>query len=399
MERKCSCRAVFLGRNGVDPCGSLYTDREFALGAGFGAEGKELGGSGEHGAGVPAEVAEGVEGAAPEDSALPEGDDEGAQERVGEEGGAHGEESGVPGGDAVRSAEEAVEGGDAADRDEGWRAGGAVEEGEGWADADDQEPGAGEDEEDDAEAEDGEEVFGHDVDDAESSWRPMDADHVGGEGDALTEAGELDAASEGEVFEDLHGDGVEAAESVEGRGADEVEGADADRVAGAGVGDAPGTGGPEGEKGEEAEEHPFAAGAGDGCGEGDEVVGALGLGEGERSADRVGGEEDVGVGEEEPVRVAGVPDGGRHGVGLAEPAWGEVMDVEGGELGRVGGGERVEDLAGAVGGAVVDGDDVEVGVVLPEQRGEAGADRGLFVAGGDDDGERGIASGRAVVLG
>ncbi len=85
--------------------------------------GEEFGGAGDHGAGVLAEVAQGVEGAAPEDSALLEGDDERAQERVGEEGGADGEERGVPGGDAVGSAEEAIEGGDARDRDEGRRAG------------------------------------------------------------------------------------------------------------------------------------------------------------------------------------------------------------------------------------------------------------------------------------
>ncbi len=150
-----------------------------------------------------------------------------------------------------------------------------MKEGDGWTEADDQEPEAREEEEDDSEAEDGEEILGHDVDDAEGSWRPVDADHVWGEGDALTEAGELDAEGEGEVFEDLHGDGFEAADPVKGGGADEVEGADADRVAGVGVGDAPGAGGPEGEDGEEAEEHGFAAGLDDGCGEGDEVVGVL----------------------------------------------------------------------------------------------------------------------------
>ena len=42
-----------------------------------------------------------------------------------------------------------------------------------------------------------------------------------------------------------------------------------------------------------------------------------------------------------------------------------------------------------VGGAVVDGDDVEVGIVLLEERVEGGGDVGGFVAGGDDDGERG----------
>ena len=36
-----------------------------------------------------------------------------------------------------------------------------------------------------AEAEDGEEIFSHDVDDAEGSAGPVEADHAGGGGDAL----------------------------------------------------------------------------------------------------------------------------------------------------------------------------------------------------------------------
>ena len=45
--------------------------------------------------------------------------------------------------------------------------------------------------------------------------------------------------------------------------------------------------------------------------------------------------------------------------------------------------------AGLVGAAVVDGDDLEVGVVLREERVEGGGDVGGFVAGGDDDGDGG----------
>ncbi len=51
------------------------------------------------------------------------------------------------------------------------------------------------------------------------------------------------------------------------------------------------------------------------------------------------------------------------------------------------GGDGVDDGAGLVGGAVVDGDDLEVGVVLSEKGVERGGDVGGFVAGGDDDGE------------
>ncbi len=88
-----------------------------------------------------------------------------------------------------------------------------------------------------AEAEDGEEIFRHDVDDAHGSDGPVKSNHAGGDGYALAEAGLLDAAGEGEVFEDLHAEGVEAAELLVGGGAEEVEGSDADGVAdGFGVG-------------------------------------------------------------------------------------------------------------------------------------------------------------------
>ncbi|MEI9980282.1 MAG: hypothetical protein WDN23_15015 [Edaphobacter sp.] len=49
--------------------------------------------------------------------------------------------------------------------------------------------------------------------------------------------------------------------------------------------------------------------------------------------------------------------------------------------------EGVDDGSGLVGGAVVDGEDLEVGVVLVEEGVEGGGDVGGFVAGRDDDGE------------
>ena len=55
------------------------------------------------------------------------------------------------------------------------------------------------------------------------------------------------------------------------------------------------------------------------------------------------------------------------------------------------GGDGVDDGAGRIGGAVVDGDDLEVGVVLREERVESGGDVGGLVASGDDDGDGGIA--------
>ena len=131
-----------------------------------------------------------------------------------------------------------------------------------------------------------------------------------------------------------------------GGAAEEVEGADADGVAlGFGIGDAPGTRGPEADDLEEAEDGGFVPALDDGGGDGDEVVGVGGYGVGESEADGVGVEEDVGVGEEEVVG-GGVAGGEGHGVGFAEPAGGEFGDVEGAEFVGVLRGEGVDDGAG-----------------------------------------------------
>jgi len=125
-----------------------------------------------------------------------------------------------------------------------------------------------------------------------------------------------------------------------------------------------------------------------------EVVGVICLGVAEGEGEGLGSKDDVAVGEEEPVRL-GEGGGGCQGVGLAEPTCGQVGDVE--DLQRVGrggcgevGGEVVHEGAGLVGGAVVDGDDLEADAGGPEQRTEGGLDGGLLVAGGDDDGELGL---------
>ena len=73
--------------------------------------------------------------------------------------------------------------------------------------------------------------------------------------------------------------------------------------------------------------------------------------------------------------------------------------MEDAEFGGVLGGEGVHDGAGGVGGAVVDGEDLEVGVVLIEEGFEGGGDVGGFVAGGNDDGDGWVAGGSSVVLG
>src|SRR6185437_3481767 len=101
----------------------------------------------------------------------------------------------------------------------------------------------------------------------------MKADHAGGDGDTLAETGEFDAAREGEVFEDLHAEGVEAAKLLVGGGAKEVEGSDAYGVAfGTGVGGTPRPRGPEAHDLQVAEQHAFAGGFNDRCRKGDEVV-------------------------------------------------------------------------------------------------------------------------------
>jgi len=80
-------------------------------------------------------------------------------------------------------------------------------------------------------------------------------------------------------------------------------------------------------------------------------------------------------------------------VGLAEPAGGEIGDVDDGKaLGMVGG-EIVEDGAGRVGRAVVDSEDVEVGVDLGEKGLDRFADGPLLIACGNDDGDCGGAGG------
>ena len=192
----------------------------------------------------------------------------------------------------------------------------------------------------------------------------MKADQATTEGYALDQTCMLDAAGESQIFDDLHAERFEAAGLDVGGTAEEVEGADAQGVAfGCWVGDAPGTGAPEGEYLKEPEDGGFVPAVDEGGGDGDEVVGAGGDRVAEGAADGVGAEEDVGVGEEEVVG-GGLAGGEGHGVGLAEPAGREFGDVDGADSIRVLAGDGVDDRASLVGTAVVDGDDLEIGVVL-----------------------------------
>jgi len=163
------------------------------------------------------------------------------------------------------------------------------------------------------------------------------------------------------------------------------------------VGDAPWAGGPEAEELKETKNGGFVPTLDEGGGDQDEMVGMGGDGVGEGEPEGGGVEEDVGVGEEEVVG-GGLAGGEGHGVGFAKPAGGEFGDVEGAEFLRVLGGDGVDDGAGLVGGAVVDGDYVEVGVVLSQEGVEGGGDVDCLVAGGDDDGDGGRARWGEVVF-
>ena len=195
----------------------------------------------------------------------------------------------------------------------------------------------------------------------------MEADEAATDDDALGEAGTFDAACEAQVFNDLHSERFEASDFEIGGAAEKIKGADAERVSGGfGVGDAPGAGCPEAEDLKEAEDGGFIPALDEHGGKGDEMVGTGSDGAGEGEADGCGVEDDVGVGEEQIVGW-GLAGGEGHGVGLAEPTDGEFSDVEGAESVGVLHGDGVDDCAGGVGGAVVDGDDLEVGIILGEE--------------------------------
>ena len=101
----------------------------------------------------------------------------------------------------------------------------------------------------------------------------------------------------------------------------------------------------------------------------------------------VGIEDYIGVGEEQDFAVGSV--GAALGrVGLAEPSRREFVDVQHLEA-RVAGAEAFGDLRGAVGGAVVDEDDLVVRVAQVEERPQGRFHGALLVVGGDDDGEPG----------
>ena len=128
------------------------------------------------------------------------------------------------------------------------------------------------------------------------------------------------------------------------------------------------------------------------------MIGVLILRVDKRAAQGVGAEEDVGVGEEEEVGAVirdSLPRGEGHGMGFAEPAWRQGVDGEGDQV-RIF--QAVHDPAGRVGGAVINGDHAQVGVILGEERLETGADVVRLVARGHDD-RNGWVAGRLAVEG
>ena len=216
----------------------------------------------------------------------------------------------------------------------------------------------------------------------------MKADKATTVDDALSEAGSLDAAAETDVFDDLHAERFEATDLLVGFAAKKVEGAYPNGVAFCiGVGDAPGPGDPDPEDLEEAQDGGLVPAFNDGGGNSDEVVGMGGYRMGKSEADCSGVEEHIGIGEKEVVG-AGLPSGKGHGVGFAEPTGRQFGDVEGAESFRVFGSYCVNDRAGLVGAAVVDGDYLKVRVVLLEKRVEGGTDVCGLVACGYDHGNR-----------
>ena len=195
---------------------------------------------------------------------------------------------------------------------------------------------------------------------------PPDGEEPAGVGDALRDPAPPQQQAELDVVHHLERQPRVPPGALVGVPTDEVERADAEEGAGAGAaqlahadegGEEGGEGGDEGPLEEPGRLEPR---------DHREVAEAVAEGGGEGAADGVGGEDHVAVGEQDPgaTRAAGA---GMARVVLPEPAVGERRDPDHLEP-RVPGGERREDLARRVGGAVVHRDDPEPVEVLREER-------------------------------
>ena len=115
---------------------------------------------------------------------------------------------------------------------------------------------------------------------------------------------------------------------------------------------------------------------------------------GNELGDGVGGDHGVGVDADVDLLVDAIERVVERG-GLAFIALGEHLHAAGGDLLRVG---CRGHFGGAVGGAVVDDDDVEVLVVGVEHRADGADDDRLFVVGGDEHGDARIEAGRGLAV-
>ena len=81
-----------------------------------------------------------------------------------------------------------------------------------------------------AEAVEGEEIFLQVADDTPSSVRPADGGETGTEDDTLTVAGSLELPADAHVFDDFHGERIEAADALIARATHEVEGTNSKKI-------------------------------------------------------------------------------------------------------------------------------------------------------------------------
>ncbi len=229
--------------------------------------------------------------------------------------------------------------------------------------------------------------------DQRKRWRmrPLHVDGGFGESQRAVLVDDLEA-----LFEQVHGEVGVFGDGVEGIAAGGFDGGGAPGADGSGN---------DGDDVEEVESAALEVLAGDvfeGLPAGPEVDAVADLGVsgdgadarvlevGDELGDGVGGDDGVGVDADVDLFGEAVEGEVERG-GLAAVGLGEDLDAAGGDFGGVG---LAGDLEGAVAGAVVDDDDVEVGVVGVEHRADGADDDLLLVVGGDEDGDAGIEAGR-----
>ena len=94
---------------------------------------------------------------------------------------------------------------------------------------------------------------------------------------------------------------------------------------------------------------------------------------GHRAAERAGRHVDVGIGEQQPG-PARLFRAQVQCMNLAQPVLGQLLDVDR-QYPRIGHRHAVDDVGGAIRGAVVDEDDLQIGIVLRQDRTECRFER------------------------